>query len=101
MAQSLETSQLKIQQTLTVYLFAFAAMSLWHGAAVRRAGTQAGDRRLARGLCVASIGCAIAGNVEIADPVSPAAGTFGGRRMAGRARAIIRDRLHGPDARHG
>ena len=32
MTRDLRTTPLKMQQTLTVYLFAYAVMSLWHGA---------------------------------------------------------------------
>src|SRR4029077_15523876 len=64
MAQSLETSQLRIQQTLTVYLFAFAAMSLWRGALWDALGRKPVIVVSLGVYILASAGCAIAGNVE-------------------------------------
>ena len=97
MAQSLDTSQLKIQQTLTVYLFAFAAMSLWHGALSDALGRKPVIVVTLAIYVVASLGCAIAGNVESLILFRLLQGlSAGGGWLVGRA--IIRDRFHGPDA---
>jgi len=97
MAQSLDTSQLKIQQTLTVYLFAFAAMSLWHGALSDALGRKPVIVVTLAIYVVASLGCAIAGNVESLILFRLLQGlSAGGGWLVGRA--IIRDRFHGHDA---
>ncbi len=97
MAQSLDTSQLKIQQTLTAYLFAFAAMSLWHGALSDALGRKPVIVVTLAIYIVASVGCAIAGNVESLILFRLLQGlSAGGGWLVGRA--IIRDRFHGPDA---
>jgi DHA1 family bicyclomycin/chloramphenicol resistance-like MFS transporter len=86
-----------VQQTLSTYLFAFAFMMLWHGALSDALG-----RRpvVLAGLAIyalASLGCAIAGNIEslwlfrTLQGLSSGAGIVVGR-------AIIRDRFEGPDA---
>ena len=59
-----DASQIAIQQTLSVYLFAYAAMMLWHGAL-----SDAWGRRpiILAGLVIygiATLGCAIAGNIQ-------------------------------------
>jgi DHA1 family bicyclomycin/chloramphenicol resistance-like MFS transporter len=90
-------SSIALQQTLSAYLFAFAFMMLWHGALADALG-----RRpvILGSLCVyalATLGCAIAGNIEslwlfrALQGLSAGAGVVVGR-------AIVRDRFHGPDA---
>ncbi|HOI51097.1 MAG TPA: MFS transporter, partial [Azonexus sp.] len=37
-AQRLGATQIEVQQTLSAYLFSFAAMTLWHGAIADRFG---------------------------------------------------------------
>jgi DHA1 family bicyclomycin/chloramphenicol resistance-like MFS transporter len=97
MAESLDTSQLKIQQTLTVYLFAFAAMSLWHGALSDALGRKPVIVVTLAVYAVASVGCAIAGNVESLVLFRVLQGlSAGGGWLVGRA--IVRDRFHGPEA---
>jgi DHA1 family bicyclomycin/chloramphenicol resistance-like MFS transporter len=59
-----DASPIAVQQTLSTYLFAFAFMMLWHGALSDALG-----RRpvVLAGLAIyalASLGCAIAGNIE-------------------------------------
>src|SRR6266446_331345 len=88
---------LAVQQTLSTYLFAYAFMMLWHGALSDALG-----RRpiVLAGLALytfASLGCAIAGNIQslwlfrTLQGISAGAGLVVGR-------AIIRDRFHGPEA---
>jgi DHA1 family bicyclomycin/chloramphenicol resistance-like MFS transporter len=94
---ALGASPLELQQTLSTYLFAFAFMMLWHGALSDALG-----RRpiVIAGLvvyAVATLGCAIAGNIEslwlfrALQGLSAGAGVVIGR-------AIIRDRFHGSEA---
>ncbi|MEO8135182.1 MAG: multidrug effflux MFS transporter [Betaproteobacteria bacterium] len=97
MIRQLDTSSLKMQQTLTVYLFAYAAMSLWHGAL----SDSVGRKPVIVGTLViyglATLGCAIAGNVQTLIFFRALQGTAaGGGLIVGRA--MIRDRYHGPDA---
>lgn len=63
-SQSLGVSVPQVQQTITAFLFSFAIMSLWHGAI----SDAYGRRRLTLISLVvfllASVGCALAGNLE-------------------------------------
>jgi DHA1 family bicyclomycin/chloramphenicol resistance-like MFS transporter len=86
-----------LQQTLSVYMIAYAFMMLWHGALSdalgRRPVVLAGLAVFALG----TLGCAIAGNIQslwlsrVLQGLSAGAGLVVGR-------AIIRDRFHGPEA---
>jgi MFS transporter, DHA1 family, multidrug resistance protein len=86
-----------LQQTLSVYMMAYAFMMLWHGALSdalgRRPVVLAGLVVFALG----TLGCAIAGNIQslwlsrVLQGLSAGAGLVVGR-------AIIRDRFHGPEA---
>jgi DHA1 family bicyclomycin/chloramphenicol resistance-like MFS transporter len=90
-------SAIALQQTLSAYLFAFAFMMLWHGAL----SDALGRRPIILGslgvYALATLGCAIAGNIEslwlfrALQGLSAGAGVVIGR-------AIVRDRFHGPDA---
>ena len=90
-------SSIALQQTLSAYLFAFAFMMLWHGAL----SDALGRRPIILGslgiYALATLGCAIAGNIEslwlfrALQGLSAGAGVVIGR-------AIVRDRFHGPDA---
>jgi len=86
-----------VQQTLSAYLLSYAFMMLWHGALSDALG-----RRpiVLGGLIVyafATLGCAIAGNIEslwlfrILQGLSAGSGLVVGR-------AIVRDSFHGPEA---
>ena len=97
MGADLQTSDLKIQQSLTVYLLPYALMTLWHGAisdAIGRITT------LKWGLSIfvlASIGCAFAPNIETLWFFRALQGASGG---AGNtvARAMVRDLFEGAAA---
>lgn len=96
-AASLQATPLEVQQTLTAYLLPFAIMSLWHGALADALGR----RRVilwALGLfAVASIGCALATNIETLWLCRAAQGiTSGAGIVVGRA--IVRDLFDGPPA---
>ena len=86
-----------MQQTLSAYLFAYAFMMLWHGALSDALG-----RRpiIIAGLAIyafATLGCAIAGNIETLWLFRAAQGISAGTGLVV-GRAIIRDRFGGPEA---
>jgi hypothetical protein len=90
-------SKIALQQTLSVYMFAFAFMMLWHGALSdalgRRPIVLAGLVVFALG----TLGCAIAGNVQSLWLFRALQGLSAGTGMVV-GRAIIRDRFRGPEA---
>jgi DHA1 family bicyclomycin/chloramphenicol resistance-like MFS transporter len=88
---------LAVQQTLSIYLFTYAGMMLWHGAL-----TDALGRRpvVLAGLAVyalATLGCAIAGNIESLWLFRALQGLSAGTGMVV-GRAVIRDRFQGAEA---
>ena len=97
MGADLVATDIQIQQSLTFYLFAYALMTLWHGAisdAIGRIPT------IKWGLSIfvlASIGCAFAPNVETLWFFRALQGASGG---AGNtvARAMVRDLFEGAAA---
>lgn len=96
-AAEFDTSAIAVQQTLSAYLFAYAFMMLWHGAL-----SDAWGRRpvILGGLAVyavASLGCAIAGNIESLWLFRTLQGLSAGAGLVV-GRAVIRDRFHGADA---
>jgi len=96
-AADLHTGAIGVQQTLSVYMFAYAFMMLWHGALSDALG-----RRLIilAGLVVfalGTLGCAIAGNVESLWLSRALQGLSAGSGLVV-GRAIVRDRFHGPEA---
>jgi DHA1 family bicyclomycin/chloramphenicol resistance-like MFS transporter len=95
--RELGASPIAMQQTLSAYLFAFAFMMLWHGSlsdALGRRPVILGSLAI---YAIATLGCAIAGNIESLwlfrslQGLSSGAGVVVGR-------AIVRDRFHGADA---
>ena len=96
-AAELRTGAIGIQQTLSVYMFAYAFMMLWHGALSdalgRRVIILAGLALFALG----TLGCAIAGNVESLWLFRALQGLSAGSGLVV-GRAIIRDRFHGAEA---
>jgi len=90
-------SPIAMQQTLSAYLFAYAFMMLWHGSLSDALG-----RRpvILGGLAIyafATLGCAIAGNIETLWLFRGAQGLCAGAGMVV-GRAIIRDRFAGAEA---
>ncbi len=93
----IDASQLGLQQSLSIYMFAYAFMMLWHGAL----SDSLGRRPIIIGslvvFAVGTLGCAIAGNLQSLwlsrglQGLSAGAGLVVGR-------AIIRDRYQGPEA---
>jgi DHA1 family bicyclomycin/chloramphenicol resistance-like MFS transporter len=93
----LGASSIALQQTLSTYLLAFAFMMLWHGALSDALGRRPIVLGAVAVFAVATLGCAIAGNIEslwlfrALQGLSSGAGVVVGR-------AIIRDRFDGADA---
>ncbi len=89
--------RIAVQQTLSIYMFAFAFMMLWHGALSDALGRRPVVLCALAIYALATLGCAIAGNIEslwlfrALQGMSAGAGVVVGR-------AIIRDRFHGPEA---
>lgn len=96
-AEKLGATQLQVQQTLSVYLLAFAVMTLWHGAISDRFGR----RRvilIALGLfALASAGCAFASTIEQLWFWRAMQGVTAGAGIV-ISRAIVRDLYDGADA---
>ena len=92
-----DASSIAVQQTLSTYLFAFAFMMLWHGAL----SDAYGRRPIVIGslavYALASLGCAIAGNIESLWLFRTLQGISAGAGLV-LGRAIIRDRYSGPAA---
>jgi len=88
---------LAIQQTLSAYLLAFAFMLLWHGALADAFGRRAVVMVAMSVFAVATLACAIAGNVESLWLARALQGLCAGAPMVA-GRAIIRDRFHGAEA---
>lgn len=95
--EQLHASPLEVQQTLSAYLFAFAAMTLWHGAISDRFGR----RRVilaALGLfALASLGCMLAADISHLWFWRAMQGITAGAGIV-ISRAIVRDLFDGPAA---
>ncbi len=95
--QEFGTTQMALQQTLSAYLFAFALMMLWHGALSDALGRRPVVIGTLAVFAVATLGCAIAGNIESLWLFRALQGLCAGAPMVV-GRALIRDRFHGPEA---
>ena len=96
-AQSLRATPIEVQQTLSVYLLAFAVMTLWHGALSDRFGRR---RVILVALALfgaASAGCAFATSIEQLWLWRGLQGMTAGAGMV-ITRAIVRDLFDGPPA---
>src|SRR5690606_8636421 len=97
MAQGLRVPDAAIQQTLSVYLIAYAAMSLFHGPLSDAWGRRRAILTGTAAYALASIGCALAPTLSwllvfrAVQGISAGVGLIVGR-------AIIRDLYEGPDA---
>lgn len=96
-SQSLHASAAQVQQTMTAFLFCFAAMSLWHGAISDSLG-----RRKITLVCLgiftlASIGCALAPSVTLLLVFRGLQGATAGAGMIV-GRAVVRDLFDGAEA---
>lgn len=97
MQSELGSSDVAIQQSLTFYLVPYTLMTLWHGAISDSIGRLAAIRWGLAVFVLASIGCAMAPNVETLWLFRALQGLSGG---AGNvvARAMVRDLFEGPQA---
>ncbi len=97
MGADLRTSDLHIQQSLTVYLLPYALMTLWHGAISDAIGRITTIKWGLGIFVLASVGCAFAPNVETLWFFRALQGASGG---AGNtvARAMVRDLFEGAAA---
>ena len=86
-----------LQATLSAYLFAYAFMMLWHGALSDALGRRPVVLAGLVVYAVATLGCAIAGNIESLLLVRALQGLSAGAGLVV-GRAIIRDRYHGSEA---
>ena len=96
-AAEFDTSAIAVQQTLSAYLFAYAFMMLWHGALSDGWGRRPVIMGGLAVYAVASLGCAIAGNIESLWLFRTLQGLSAGAGLVV-GRAVIRDRFHGADA---
>lgn len=97
MGADLAASDVHIQQSLAVYLLPYALMTLWHGAISDSIGRIATIKWGLSVFVLASIGCALAPNVETLWFFRALQGASGG---AGNtvARAMVRDLFEGAQA---
>lgn len=94
MAQALGGTTYELQQSLTFYLLPYALMTLWHGAISDSIGRLAAIRWGLLVFALASLGCALAPNIETLWFFRVLQGVSGG---AGNvvARAMVRDLFEG------
>ena len=86
-----------VQATLSAYMFAFAFMMLWHGALSDALGRRPVVLASLVVYAVATLGCAIAGNIQSLWLARALQGLSAGAGMVV-GRAIIRDSFHGAEA---
>jgi DHA1 family bicyclomycin/chloramphenicol resistance-like MFS transporter len=86
-----------VQATLSAYLFAYAFMMLWHGALSDALGRRPVVLASLVVYAVATLGCAIAGNIQSLWLARALQGLSAGAGMVV-GRAIIRDSFHGAEA---
>lgn len=94
MAISLRATSFEIQQSLSIYLVAFALMSLWHGAISDAIGRRIMVLLSLALLTVISIGCALAPSIEVLWIFRALQGAAAGAGLVV-GRAIIRDAYEG------
>src|SRR5215831_17351216 len=95
--RDLHVPQLAVQQTLSTYLFAYAFMMLWQGALADSLGRRPVVLVGLGVYAVATLGCAISGNIETLWLFRTLQGLSSGTGMVV-GRAIIRDRFQGAEA---
>lgn len=96
-AADLGVDQAALQQTLSIYLFAFGLMTLWHGALSDSFGRR---RVILIGVAVyglAAFGCALAPDIETLWLMRALQGLSAGAGMVV-SRALVRDLYQGPAA---
>jgi DHA1 family bicyclomycin/chloramphenicol resistance-like MFS transporter len=92
-----DASTVAVQQTLSAYLFAYAFMMLWHGALSDALGRRVVVIASLAVFAFASLGCAIAGNLQSLWLFRTLQGLSAGAGLVV-GRAVIRDRFEGPEA---
>ena len=95
--ETFSTTTIAVQQTLSIYLLAYAAMMLWHGALSDALGRRPIVLVSLSVFAVATLGCMIAGNIESLWLFRAVQGLCAGAPLVV-GRAIIRDRFQGPEA---
>ena len=96
-AEKLNASPLQVQQTLSIYLFSFAVMTLWHGAISDRFGRRKVILTALALFSLASIGCAFATSIEQLWFWRSMQGLTAGAGIV-ISRAVVRDLFDGPAA---
>ena len=92
-----DVPSIAVQQTLSIYLLAYATMMLWHGALSDAWGRRPVVLANLVVFAVATLGCMIAGNIQSMWLFRGLQGLCAGAPLVV-GRAIIRDRFHGPEA---
>lgn len=95
--RDLDVAPLAVQQTLSSFLFAYAFMMLWHGALSDALGRRPVVLVGLGIYALATLGCAIAGNIETLWLFRALQGVSAGVGMVV-GRAIVRDRFQGHEA---
>lgn len=98
-ATHLAATPLQVQQTLSVYLFCFALMMLWHGALSDALGRRPVILAGLGVFALASVGCALASNIHTLLLFRAVQGLSAGAGIVV-GRAMIRDVLSGHEAQH-
>ena len=96
-AEKLHATPLQVQQTLSVYLFSFAVMTLWHGAISDRFGRRKVILTALALFSLASVGCAFATSIEQLWFWRSMQGLTAGAGIV-ISRAVVRDLFDGPAA---
>ena len=96
-AEKLQATPLEVQQTLSIYLFSFAAMTLWHGAISDRFGRRKVILVALMLFGLASAGCLLATRIEHLWFWRAMQGITAGAGIV-ISRAIVRDLYDGPAA---
>jgi DHA1 family bicyclomycin/chloramphenicol resistance-like MFS transporter len=94
---SLNASPIAIQQALSVYMFFYGLMMLWHGAISDAVGRRPVILVTSALFVIASLGCVFSANLPMLLVFRGLQGVCGGAGLIV-GRAIIRDKLEGPNA---
>jgi MFS transporter, DHA1 family, multidrug resistance protein len=96
MEHTLGATAVEVQQSLTAFLIPFAFMTLWHGALSDSLGRRRVVIVALSILAIASVGCALAPNIQVFWLFRVLQGLFAGVFVVGRA--VVRDVYEGPAA---
>jgi len=95
--EALQASPFQVQQTLSAYMFGLGLMALWHGSISDALGRRPVVLAALLVFTGASLGCAVARNVETLILMRLLQGLSGGAGMV-IARAVVRDTVEGVPA---